>query len=338
MKRFLVVMLVVVLAVFALSAKKVLHMYTALDVNEARIYIEAFEKDTGIKVEWVRMSAGEILARLKAERKNPQASIWFGGPVFEFISAKKAGLLERYVSPNAKYIPKQYMDPDGYWTGFYIGAIGFVSNTEILKELGVEPPRSWNDLLKPEFKGRISMAYPYTSGTAYTILATTIAMMGEEKAFQWWKKFNKQIHHYNKSGSACVTQVGLGEVAVGIAFAHDIVKKGISKGYPVVLTFPEGSGNFPIQEGTGYEIGAMALIKGGPEPELAKKFIDWMLTKRAQDLMQKWYRIPLNPEAEVAEGAIRITDVKTIPLDFEYFGREHDRLIDRWKTEIQFGE
>ncbi len=192
--------------------------------------------------------------------------------------------------------------------------------------------------MKPEFKGRISMAYPYTSGTAYTILATTIAQMGEEKAFKWWKKFNKQIHHYNKSGSACVTQVGLGEVAVGIAFAHDIVKKGISKGYPVVLTFPTGVGDFPLQEGTGYEIGAMALIKGGPEPELAKKFIDWMLTVDAQNLMKKWFRIPLNPEAEVAEGAVRITDVKTLPLDFEWFGKNHDRLIDRWKNEIQFGE
>ncbi len=338
MKKLLVFSLILVVAVFGFSKKQVLHMYTALDVNEAKIYIEAFEKATGIDVDWVRMSAGEILARLKAEKKNPQASIWFGGPVFEFISAKKDGLLDKYVSPNAKYIPKEYMDPEGYWTGFYIGAIGFASNKDILKELGVEPPRSWDDLLKPEFKGRISMAYPYTSGTAYTILATTIAQMGEEKAFEWWKKFNKQIHHYNKSGSACVTQVGLGEVAVGIAFAHDIVKKGISKGYPVVLTFPTGVGRYPLQEGTGYEIGAMALIKGGPEPELAKKFIDWMLTVDAQNLMKKWFRIPLNPEAEVAEGAVKITDVKTLPLDFEWFGKNHDRLIDRWKNEIQFGE
>ena len=333
MRKFLIFLIVSLMILsFGFSKKQVLHMYTALDVNEARIYIDAFEKATGIKVEWVRMSAGEVLARIEAERNNPQASVWFGGPAVEFIAAKNKGLLEPYKAPGAWGLPLAYKDPEGYWVGFYIGAIGFASNKDQLKELGVEPPKSWYDLLKPEFKGRISLAYPYTSGTAYTTLITLVALMGEDEAFEYWKKFDKQVHHYNKSGSACVTQVGLGEVTVGIAFAHDIVKKGISKGYPVVLSFPK--------EGTGYEIGAMALIKGGPEPELGKKFIDWMLTAEAQNLMKKWYRIPLNPKAEVAEGAVRVTDLKIVPLDFGYFGSAevHDRLIERWKNEIQFGK
>ncbi|AKI97410.1 ABC transporter substrate-binding protein [Kosmotoga pacifica] len=320
---------VLIIATMVISAP-VLHMYTALDVNEAKIYIEAFEKATGIKVDWVRMSSGEVVARLTAERNNPRASIWFGGPAVDFIAAKKRGLLEPYKSPNAWSLDLTFKDYDGYWTGFYLGVIGFASNTEQLKELGVEAPTSWQDLLKPEFKGRISVAYPYTSGTSYTILAGLIALMGEDEAFDYYKKLDKQIHHYNKSGSACVTQVGLGEVTVGISFAHDIVKKGVSKGYPVKLTIPK--------EGTSYEIGAMAVVKGGPEPELAHKFIDWMLTAEAQSLMKNWFRVPLNPDAEVVEGAVRITDVNVIPLDFVYFGNAKDRIIERWKNEIQYGD
>lgn len=97
----------------------------------------------------------------------------------------------------------------------------------------------------------------------------------------------------------------------------------------MVLSFPK--------EGTGYEVGAMSIIKGGPEPELAKKFIDWMLTAEAQSLMKQWYRIPLNPDAEVAEGSVKMGDVKVVPMDFDYFGREKDRLIERWKNEIEYG-
>jgi len=83
-------------------AADVLPAYTALDTNEAKIYIEAFEKDTGIKMEWVRMSAGEVLTRLRAEANNPQVSLWFGGPSPEYIAADNFGLLAPYESPVAK--------------------------------------------------------------------------------------------------------------------------------------------------------------------------------------------------------------------------------------------
>lgn len=329
MKRFYVMVLIVLLVCGMLAAERVLHMYTALDENEWPIYVKAFEKATGIKVEVVRLSSGELLARIEAESKNPRASIWFGGPAVDHIAAKKKGLLSPYKSAMTEKVPAALKDPEGYWVGIYFGAIGFASNTEILKQLKVDPPTSWRDLLKPEFKGKVSVAFPYTSGTAYTVLAALVALMGEDEAFKYWKELDKQIQQYTKSGSAPVVQAGLGEAAVGIAFAHDIIARGIAKGYPLVLTFPK--------EGTGYEIGAMSLIKGGPEPDLAAKFIDWMLSVEAQNLMKEWFRIPANPEAEVALGAVRLEEVKLVPMDFDYFGREKDRLNERWRDEIEYG-
>ena len=305
----------------------VLHMYTALDPNEAKIYIEAFQNDTKINVEWVRMSAGEVLTRLKAESKNPQVSIWYGGPSAEFIAGKKEGLLVPYKSPvGASFLKGNLKDPDDYWSGFYFGAIGFGNNTSWFEKNNVPYPASWQDLLKPEFKGQISIAYPYTSGTAFTTLATLVMILGEDNAFEYWKKLDANIHHYNTSGSACVTQAGLGEIAIGIAFSHDILAKGTSKGYPVKGSFPS--------EGTGYEIGGMALVKGGPEPELAKKFIDWSLSKPGQDLMKVWFRIPLNPEAEIAAGATKASDVKLITYDDEWAGNNNKRLIEKWRQII----
>jgi iron(III) transport system substrate-binding protein len=309
------------------NAADVLHMYTALEANEAKSYIEAFIKDTNINVEWVKLSAGEILTRLRAEAKNPQVSVWYGGPSVEFIAGKKESLLAPYNSPvGAPFLKGNLKDSADYWSGIYFGAIGFGNNTNFFEKNKLAYPTSWQDLLKPELKANISMAYPYTSGTSYTVLATLVQLMGEDKAFDYWKKLEPNIHHYNTSGPAAVTQAGLGEIAIGIAFSHDILGKGTSKGYPVKATFPS--------EGTGYEIGAMGLVRGGPEPELGKKFIDWALSKRAQDLMKVWFRIPLNPQAEIASGAIKASDVKLINYDYEWAGSNNKRLIEKWRQTI----
>lgn len=303
----------------------VLHMYTALDPNEAKIYLDAFQKDTGIQVEWVRLSAGEVLTRLKAEAKRPQVSVWFGGPSTEFIAGKLAGLLEPYKSPAAAFLEKDLTlrDKDWQWTGFYFGAIGWGVNTTWFDKNNLAYPKSWADLIKPEYKGFISIAYPYTSGTSLTTLMTLITIFGEDKAFEYWKKLDANMHHYNTSGSAAVTQVGLGEVGIGISFSHDILAKGISKGYPVKMFFPS--------EGTGYEIGALGLVKGGAEMELGKKFIDWTLSARAQNLMKSWFRIPLNPEAEIVEGAVKATDVKLVEFDNDWIGANNARINEKWR-------
>ena len=300
-----------------------LHLYTALDTNEAKIYIRAFEEETGIQVRWVRLSAGEVLVRIRSERTNPQVALWFGGPSPEFIVAKREGLLAPHVPRIDFEPPPGTFDEAHYWTGFYFGAIGFASNTEILARKGIPPPTSWSDLLKPEFEGEISVAYAYTSGTANTLLAAIVQMMGEDAGFDYIARLDRNVHHYNRSGSACVTQVGFGEVGVGIAFSHDIVKKGAAKGYPVVLSFPK--------EGTGFEIGAMALVKGGPNQVAAKRFMDWALSVRAQNLMQRWFRTPLNPEAEIAQGAVTANQVKLIEFDSIWAAKHRQRLVERWR-------
>lgn len=322
------------LAATGFTAKKTLHVYTAFDVDEAKIYIEAFEKShPDIEIKWVRMSAGEVFARVKAEGKNPQASIWFAGPSTAHIAAAAEGLLEPYTESLAwQYLPADFKDPEGLWTGFYTGFIGFATNKDFLKKKGIEPPTSWYDLLKPEFKKEISKAYAYTSGTAYTTLACHLQAMGPKKLGwdkedeEYVKKLSAQMHHYTKAGSACVTEAGLGEVGVGIAFSHDIMAKGIVKGYPIVMSFPK--------EGTGYEIGAVSLIKGGPEPELAKVFFDWLMSAEAQSLFKKWNRVPLNPEAEVAEGLVTAAEVPVIEGFGEritWYGEHKKEMLAKWR-------
>ncbi len=306
-----------------------LTVYTALPESELPAYFDAFTKTTGIKVQHVRLSAGEVLARVVAEKENPQASIWFGGSADNFIAATKEGVLEKYTPKNYDKIPDKYKDVEGYWVPFYVGAIGFATNTEWLEKNNFEPPNKWKDLLKPEYRGYISMAHPGTSGTSYTILASLVQLWGEEAAFDYLKMLHSSIMNYTKSGAAPCQQVGLGEAKVGIAFSHDILKPK-NEGYPITLTFPE--------EGTGYEIGAMAIIKGCPEEELenAKIFIDWAISKDAQDLFKTSgsCRLPINIEAEIPEDSVKIDQLKVVDYDFVWAGENRKRLIERFTTEI----
>jgi len=332
MKRLTLIFLlamVIVCFVFTtgLAQKKVLRLYTALDTEEAKYYIEVFEKETGIDVEWVRMSAGEVAARVEAESANPQASVWHAGSNTSHISAALKGLLEPY-KPNTDFELSEILyAKDWAWTGFYTGAIGFISNKNFLEEHNVPAPTSWSHLLNPAFEKNVAIAYPYTSGTAYTTYATLIQMIGLEKTLDWWEEFDKQsIFQYTKSGTGCIPMVGLGEIAVGIAFSHDILAKGINEGYPVVMTFP--------LEGTGYEVGGLSLIKGGPEPELGKQFIDWCFTKQAQDLFQKYNRLPVNPKATVAEGSVTLDQVKLIEYDHIWAGEHKDEMVTAWRDRI----
>ena len=317
-------MIMLSLTVPSFAAKDRILAYTTLDEPLARAVFEAYEKDTGVKVEWVRLSTGEAVARMEAERKNPQVDIWFGGVGLGHIEAKDKGLTTPYVSPNAKNIPAKFKDKDGYWTGIYAGALCFVSNINRLKELGVEAPKSWADALKPEFKGHIQMANPASSGTAYNVIATVVQLWGEEKGFEYMRDLHKNISQYTKSGSAPGKNAAIGEIPVGIGYAHDQVKL-VSQGYPLVITFPS--------EGTGFEVASISLVKGGPNPELAKKLIDWALTERAAKLYAAECVVPF-VDVPLKKGAIPISQVNTINQDDVWAAANSERLIERWQNEI----
>ncbi|HPL28683.1 MAG TPA: ABC transporter substrate-binding protein, partial [Anaerolineae bacterium] len=227
---------------------------------------KAFEAETGVKTSFVRMSSGEALARIRATKDSPEFSIWHGGPADGYIAATNEGLLVAYDSPSAAKIPASYKDANGHWNGVYVGALGFCSNKDVLARLGVATPTSWADLLNPKLKGQVSMAHPASSGTAYTALWTQITLNGGDvdKGFAYFRNLHNNILQYTKSGSAPGQMAGRGEVATAVIFSHDCVKFNEEGMNSLVVSFPS--------EGTGYEIGGVAIIKGGPEQEAAKMY------------------------------------------------------------------
>ena len=288
-----------------------------------------FEKaNPDITVNFVRMSSGEALARLRNEKDNPQFDIWWGGPLDGFVAAKQDGLLEPYDSPNMANLRDQklYRDPDNEWAGIYVGTLGFATNKNWLAENpGVTAPTSWADLLKPEYKGQIMVAHPSSSGTSYTALCTILQLMGDEKGWEYIKNYAGQVNQFTKSGAAPAKFVGQGEAGVGIVFSHDIVAE-IEKGSPLELTFPS--------EGTGYEIGGMGIIKGAKHLDAAQKWFDWALDPATQELGPKYeaYQAPTVNGAKASRP--ELLDVKMINYDFEYCGGNKSAIVDKFTNEV----
>lgn len=318
----------------AAQAQGALVMYCGVQEEWCRAMTTAFERETGIKVAMTRKSSGEIYAQVKAEGANPRADIWWGGTGDPHMQAAEEGLTVEYKSPKLaelqEWAVRQWEQSKNRTVGIYSGALGFGYNTELLKSKGMPEPKCWADILTPKLKDEVQMADPNSSGTAYTLLATIVQLMGEEKGFEYLKSLHKNVNQYTKSGAAPAKAMALGETTVGIAFMHDIVTMVVDKA-PIKVVAP--------CEGTGYEIGSMSIIKGAKNLDNAKKFYDWALTPAAQKLgaEAKSYQVPSNKTTPVPPQAPKLEEIKLINFDFAKYGSsdERKRLLSKWDNEVK---
>ncbi len=327
MKRIVALFAVLLLAAGFVGAQQKVGVYTTLEEPLAKELFDLFQKETGVQVNWQRLSGGEVETRLEAEKANPQASIWVGGVGLNHMSAKMKGLTTPYKSKLLENTPPEYRDTENYWVGLYLGPLAFITNNKVAKEQGLVPPKSWADLLKPEYKGKIRMANPTTSGTAYNVITTLRYVFNndEEKVFDYLKKLDANIDQYTKSGSAPGKSVAIGEIPVAIGYAHDQVKLKV-EGADVTITIPA--------EGTGFEIASMSLVKGGPDVVNAKKLYDWILQPKAQEIIAKWYVVPLSKLAKKNPVAFSMDEVKTVKQDIVWDSNNKEHLLGRWVKEI----
>jgi iron(III) transport system substrate-binding protein len=316
------------------AAQGQLNLYCSATIEWCQALGLGFEQASGIRVVVAQKSTGEMLAQIRAEARNPRGDVWWGGTGDPHISAAEEGLSVPYQSQRLDelypWAKSQHTQTKGMAVGVYAGILGFGFNTELLARRKLKMPVCWADLLKPEFKGEVQMANPNSSGTAYVVIATLVQLMGEEGAFDYLKKLHQNINQYSRSGTGPIMAVARGETSVSISFVHNAAEERAA-GFPVGWVVP--------CEGSGYEIGSMSLIKGGRNPEAAKRFYDWALTADAQSNASrttKKLQTMANRQVLPVEGAPSMTNSRLIDYDNARFGAsvERRRLLQRWDREI----
>ncbi|MCJ7829930.1 MAG: ABC transporter substrate-binding protein [Desulfobacterales bacterium] len=314
----------------AYAAETTLNAYSIWPENWARPMFEAFEKDTGIHVNFVRFSSGEALVRVIAEKNNPQVDVLFGGPVETHSAGIKEGVFEPYKPPSFDVLGPRFRQAEGYWVGIADDPLVFMSNRKFLEEKKLHPPASWQDLLDPAYKGMIQMADARTSGTAVTRIFSILEVFGrdEDKAFDYMKKLRANVQVYTKSGGGGTIPVGLGQAGAGIFFIVDALKTQ-QEGYDVVVSFPK--------EGIGTSTEAIALIKGAKHPEPAKKLIDWASSPAMQRLFatHKINFVPAHPDVETEAGlAAVLKNANIFPIDIDFAGQNRKRIVELWVDKV----
>jgi iron(III) transport system substrate-binding protein len=310
------------------SAAEPITAYCPMSEDDCRSVLAAFKRDTGVDSRFVRLGAGEIVARIRAERSNPRASLWLAGAADNFIQAAGEGLLEAHESKNLARVKRAYTDDKRMWTPISMSPIVFAYNDEQLKRLGAKPPTSWKDYAAAVFRQQLALAHPAASGTAYVSLATMVQIYGEDEAFKLMRAINENVVQYTRSGSAPSRMASTGEVAIAMAFSQD-VEAALEQGYKLGFSAPV--------EGTGFEINAAALIANAPADQRAgtRAFLDWVLSDAGQGAMAATFRGAVvsghvNPKAKIDTAAIKVIDYNAA-----WAGENRARLLRRFEQEVR---
>ena len=196
---------------------------------------DKFTEEVGPKVEFISMSSGEVLSKLKAEGGTPAADLWFGGGIDAFMDAKDNNLLEKVDFDAADELAPEFKDSDNYWFSKGVTVVGFIVNNDILKEKGLEAPKSWDDLTKEEYQGEVLMSNPAISGTNYAVVNALLQTKGDEEGWKYFEALNKNVDYYSKRGSDPSTKTAAGEVGIGITYINGTLDE-LKEHYQRIIT------------------------------------------------------------------------------------------------------
>lgn len=310
------------------SEKEELKIYSIIHEEETRALTELFTKKTGIPVSFLRASTGELVNRVIAEKDEPQADILLGGATNYHIQACKAGALEAYESPFAKNVPTYARAEDNTYTGFCVLTLGIGINTGRFEKKfpNHQIPKTWEDLINDDYKGEIVLTNPVASSTAYLFVQNQLQRLGWENGWQYLLSLADLVGQFPDSGSAPAKLIGTGEYAIGVSYLHALAKYK-SDGFDITLVAP------PQSVG---DVDCIAILKNTKKLEAAKKFVDFMLSTEAQELMSSIdFTIPVNPEAKAAKGSIPVSEIDLIDYDSSVASSQKEEVLRKWTQEVK---
>lgn len=292
-------------------------------------YVTLFDKfteETGVKVELLSMSSGEVLSKLRAEGGTPSADLWFGGGIDAFMGAKEDGLLEQVTFDAASELADEFKDPEGYWFSKGITIVGFLVNDSLLEELDLEAPASWQDLLKEEYAGEIIMSNPAVSGTNYAVVNALLQMLGEEEGWAYFEALNENIAYYGKRGSDPMNKTIADEYAIGISYIDRGVEAKTEE-YPVSIVYPT--------DGIPWVPEGVAVFKNADNVDAAKYFVEWLFSndenlRLLAEIDQKDGAKLVKPSLEGVELGYDTSIL--MEEDLSLFGSQREDILARFET------
>ena len=304
------------------KSKKEVVIYTSLDQIFSEPILKQFENKTGVSVRAVYDTEASkttgLVNRMMAESDNPQADVFWNSEVARTIILKKKHLLAPYFSPSAVDIPIQFKDKDGYWTGFAARARILIYNTELVDVRDV--PKSIFELVNPKWKDQVALANPLF-GTTATHVAALFIVLGDERAKAYLKALRDNGVVIVPGNSTSRDRVRDGELKIGFTDTDD-ANIAIREGKPVRVIYPDAEG-----VGTLLVPNTVALVKGAPHPEDAKRLIDYLLSKEVESTLSfsGSAQMPLRSNVKTPEYVPSFESIRAMQVNYEEIA---DRIED----------
>jgi iron(III) transport system substrate-binding protein len=280
-------------------------VYSSNDANLNRFVFDAFTRETGIPVDPVEGGSGVVFRRIASERERPLGDVVWG--VSRALLTNNRALLAPYASKNKDAVPAEFRDPEDHWIGTNVHLLAILQNTKLLPaDAG---PKTWADLLDPQWKGKVAITDPANSGATFTNLTMLAQLWGGDAG---WAKVEQLVANTKVlNRSTLVFQgVGNGEFPLGMSLEYAGLLWA-SNGAPVKVVYP--------QDGTVAQMEGVGIIKGGPNPDAAKAFVDYITRKDVREAILRFaFRRAARQDLDLASlpGQMpALKDVKLVPYD-----------------------
>lgn len=314
-RRFLAMLAVGSLLATQVLAQGKVTIYTAAPQDLLDNVIPAFEKSANVKVELIKGGSGDLINRLKAEKGRQAADVLFSVST-EVIEAN-AALFSKFTPDNVKYLSSVFKVNDAA-VPFTAVANSFGVNTKQLTP--AQYPKTWVDLGNPMYKGKISAGRPDKSGSAFIQLALILQIYGEEKGWDIYSKILENTVLSNSSG-AVSKFVNDGEALIGLS-NEDTLLKFKAGGGPVEILYPI--------DGTSALADSMALTATPANAEGGKAFINFMLSREAQEILDGVGRRTVRSDVVSKNPLTPLNKINVFKYNDDWAGANRARILAKF--------
>ena len=306
-----------------------------------RDMIQAFEREfealhPDVDMQALDMGSQEVLDRLRSERANPQASVWWGAPAEMFETAAAEGLLERHVPEWAEAVRAGgYADDQELWWGNYLTPEVIAYNTQAVP--AADAPQDWDDVLDPRWRGKVVIRDPLASGTMRTIFGMVIDRSLRETGdtaagFDWLRRLDAQTREYVLNPTMLYQKLAKQEGVITLLDQPDIDILKSKGNYPIDYVIPSS--------GTPVVVDGVAVVRGAESPDAAKRFVDYIGGAPASlRAAREFHRLPARndiPDDSLPEALRRVrAQVKPEPIDWARLQERINEWMRHWDENVR---
>ena len=332
--RYIVIGSVAFLVGCSSNSREKLTVYSPHGKEMLAVFERRYEEaHPGVDVQWLDMGSQDVYDRIRTERENPQADIWWGAPSITFSRAEEEGLLLQYTPAWDSSVATEFKSANGYWRGTFITPEVIMYNSRIL-DAG-EAPKDWDELLDPKWAGKIIVRYPLASGTMRIIFSAMVERQVKksgsiEAGFNWLRALDANTKTYVADPTQLYLKIARGEGVVTLWDLPDVVLQASVNGYPFGYIIPKS--------GTPLITDCIAIVRGTRHFAEAIRFYEFVTTQESMiEQARSFYRIPTRRDIppERLPGWIRELKLKSLDIDWKMLAANEKGWMKLWDEEIK---